>query len=111
LIPLAITTISVLRIPPATDYDEPYSGADDTSRDIAAEKIRAVVDYPLGNLDLQGGQQNVSDYGLKCDPIPGGLVNTDWIKDDTSGRTFRIVWYLDFYTHIEARMRATEGEV
>jgi hypothetical protein len=111
LIPLSITTISVLRIPPDTDYDEPYGGDDDTTRDVAAQGVRAVVDYPTGNVDLQGGQQNVSDYGLKCDPIPGGLVHTDWIKDEKSGRVYRIVWYLDFYTHLEARMRDTEGEV
>lgn len=111
MIPLNTTTISVLRIPAASDYDEPYSGADETARDVAAEGVRAVIDFPGGNLDVEGGQQNVAEYGLKCDPISGGLVNTDWIQDARDSRVYRLVWFIDFGTHLEARMTDTEGEV
>jgi len=110
-IPLSLTTISVLRIPEASDYDEPYSGDDETSREISAEGVRAVIDFPGGNLALEGGQQNVAEYGLKCDPVTGGLRHTDWIKDSRDSRVYRIVWFIDFGDHIEARMRDTEGEV
>lgn len=111
MLPLSLTTISVLRIPPANDYDEPYSGADDTSRDVVASGVRAVVDFPGGNLSVEGGQQNIAEYGLKCDPFPGGLRHTDWIKDARDSRVYRIVWHIDFGTHLEARLRDTEGEV
>jgi hypothetical protein len=112
MIPLSTTTISVLRIPVADEYDEPYDGAGEPERDVVATGVRAVIDYPTGGLQLEGGQQNVIDYGLKCDPIDGGLQYPDWIKDEYSSRTFRIVWFLEFPgSHVEARMRDTEGEV
>lgn len=110
-IPLATTTITVLRIPTRSEYDEPYDGAGPADRDIIADGVRAVIDYPGGNLALEGGQQNVIEYGLKCDPIPGGLKHADWIQDTRDQRTYFIVWFIDYGSHIEARMRDTEGEV
>lgn len=112
MIPLSTTTISVLRIPKVDEYDEPYSGAGEPERDVVAVGVRAVIDMPGGNIELEGGQQNVADYGLKCDPIGAVLNYSDWIKDEQTGRTFRIVWFLDYFgSHIEARIRDTEGEV
>lgn len=111
MIPLSTTTISVLRTPDANVYDEPYGGAGEPERTVVASGIRAVVDSPAGRLDVEGGQQNIADYGLKCDPIPAGLRYPDWIKDARDGRTFRIVWFVDFGDHMEALMRDTEGEV
>lgn len=110
-VPLTNTTIAVLRIPDANLYDEPYDGAGEAQRQIVADNIRAVVDDPRGNIDLQGGQQNTADYGLKCDPFPAGFRYTDWVKDARNGRCFRIVWFVDFGDHLEALMRDTEGEV
>lgn len=109
MIPLSTTTIRVLRIPDDDEYDDPYDGAGEPERDVAYTNIRAVIDYPGGNLDLAGGQQNVTDYGLKCDPVI--LRHSDWIKDLTSLRTYRIVWFMEFPGHVEARMRDTDGEV
>lgn len=109
MIPLSTTLISVLRIPVADEYDDPYDGAGEPERDVVYADVRAVIDYPGGTVDLAGGQQNVTDYGLKCDPVD--LRNSDWIKDAYSSRTFRIVWYMAFPEHVEARMRDTEGEV
>jgi len=109
MIPLSTTTVSVLRIADADEYDDPYDGAGEPEREIVYTGIRAVIDYPGGGLDLAGGQQNTTDYGLKCDPIL--LRNSDWIKDLGSSRTFRIVWFMAFPEHVEARLRDTEGEV
>lgn len=110
-IPLSNTTITVLRIPDANLYDEPYDGAGEPQRQVAAKDVRAVVDNPGGSVDVGGGQQNVADYGLKCDPFPAGFRYTDWVKDDRNGRCFRIVWFVDFGDHLEALMRDAEGEV
>lgn len=112
LIPLSTTTISVLRIKAADEYDDPYDGSGEPDRDIVATGVRAVIDQPGGNLELEGGQQNILDYGLKCDQFSPGLKLSDWIKDDLTGRTFRIVWFIYHpNSHLEARMRDTEGEV
>lgn len=109
MIPLSTTWVSVLRIKSEDEYSDPYDGAGEPEREIVYTDVRAVIDYPGGSVDLAGGQQNVSDYGLKCDPVV--LRNSDWIKDIISGRTYRIVWYMGFPEHVEARMRDTEGEV
>lgn len=110
-IPLYTTTITVYRIAEGSEYDEPYDGADETSRELIAENVRAVIDFPGGSLDLQGGQQNVLEYGLKCDPFEGGLKHSDWIQDARDQRIYRIVWFINFGSHFEARLRDTEGEV
>lgn len=109
MIPLSTTWVSVLRIKDDAEYDDPYDGSGEPEREVVYKDVRAVIDYPGGNLDLAGGQQNVSDYGLKCDPVV--LRNSDWIKDSVSSRTFRIVWFMAFPEHVEARLRDTEGEV
>ena len=110
MIPLSTTTITILRIPAANAYDEPYDGSGEPERDIVASGVRAVIDYPGGNIQLEGGQQNISEYGLKCDPVD--LQHTDWVKDETSMRVYRVVWFMEFpASHIEARMLDTEGEV
>lgn len=109
MIPLSTTWVSVLRIKSDDEYEDPYTGAGEPEREVVYTDIRAVIDFPGGNLDLAGGQQNVTDYGLKCDPVV--LRNSDWIKDLISERTFRIIWYMAFPEHVEARLRDTEGEV
>ena len=112
MIPLSTTTISVLRIKPGDEYDDPYSGSGEPDRDVVVSGVRAVIDQPGGRIELEGGQQNIIDYGLKCDLVTGGLKHTDWVKDDYTSRTFRIVWFIEYPNdHIEALMRDTEGEV
>lgn len=110
MIPLSTTTISVLRVAEADLYAEPYAGSDEAARTTVASGIRAVIDRPGGNLQQEGGQQNVADYGLVADPIPE-LKYLDLIKEDTTGRTFKIVWFIDYFDHVEALMRDVEGEV
>lgn len=112
MLPLSTTTVSILRLPTADLYEEPYGGSDVQDRTTVASGIRAVIDQPGGSLQVEGGQQNIANYGLKCDPISGGenLHYLDLIQDDRSGRTFRIVWFIDHFDHIEAVMRDVEGE-
>jgi hypothetical protein len=108
-IPLATTKITVLRSPASSDFDEPYSGDSDAQRTASAEHVRAVIDRPTGSAEIAGGQQNVIDYGLKCDLVD--LSYLDHIRDETTGRTFRIVWFLAYPEHVEAGIRDVEGEV
>jgi hypothetical protein len=110
VIPLATTSIDVLRGEPVNEYDEPYGDANDPSTwPAVATEIRAVIDHPTGNLDLGGGQQNVVNYHLTSDPVE--LQHTDRIFEPSTGRTFRIVWYLAYPEHVEAGLRDVEGEV
>lgn len=108
-IPLATTTITVLRLPASSDYEEPYAGDTDVQRTATAENVRAVIDRPTGSAEIAGGQQNVADYGLKCDFVD--LTYLDHIRDDTTGRVFRITWFLAYPDHVEAGIRDVEGEV
>lgn len=109
MIPLATTAIDVLRGSASTGYDEPYAGSSDPSTwTPVASNIRAVIDHPTGTLDLAGGQQNVANYGLVCDPVD--LAYTDQIYDRTSKRTFRVTWFIAYPDHVEAGIRDTEGE-
>lgn len=108
-IPLATTTITVLRLPASSDYDEPYSGDTDVQRTPAAQRVRAVIDRPTGAAEIAGGQQNVADYGLKCDYVE--LTYLDHIQDDTTGRIYRITWFIAYPDHVEAGIRDVEGEV
>lgn len=110
MIPLSTTTIDVLRAPANSGYDEPYSGGSDPAGwATVATNIRAVIHHPTGNLDLAGGQQNVVNYGLVCDPVD--LVHTDQIYDRSSKRTYRLTWFMAYPEHVEAGMRDVEGEV
>lgn len=111
VIPLSNTTVDVLRIPDPNLYDEPYDGAGEPERDVIAAGVRSVIDQPAGRIDLEGGQQNTADFGLKCDPFPLGFHYSDWVRDTRDRRTYRIVWFIDFGDHFEALMRDTEGEV
>lgn len=108
-IPLATTKITVLRLPSSSDYDEPYGGDTDVGRTPTAQHVRAVIDRPTGTAEIAGGQQNIADYGLKCDFVE--LTYLDHIQDETTGRIFRITWFLAYPEHVEAGIRDVEGEV
>lgn len=93
MIPFATTTISVLRSPadePAEgeDYRDPY----DTQPDRTAVHVgvRAHISAPSGREQVAGGEQAVTRFGLACDPIE--LRHTDWVLDETTDITYRVVW-------------------
>lgn len=109
MIPLSTTTISVLRLSPGTENDEPYSGAEPYNRDTVATGIRAVIDSATGRVQLEGGQQATGTFGLKCDPVD--LHYLDLVKDDATGRHFHLDWFIAYPGHVEAGLRDTEGEV
>lgn len=108
MIPLSTTTIAVLRLKTGSEYDEPYGGAEPLNRDVIATGIRAVLDHPQGRAQLEGGQQNIATYGLKCDPTDVRYL--DMIQEEPTGRLFRIDWFIAYPDHVEAGLHDTEGE-
>lgn len=109
MIPLSTTTISVLRLPAASKYDEPYSSAEPAGRTPLASGIPAVIDHPAGSAQIAGGVQAIEDYQLVCDHTEIGYL--DLIADDTTGKTYRLTWLMTYPDHVEAGLRAVEGEV
>lgn len=109
MIPLATTTITVLRQSVPDQYDDPYSGHSAADRTEFATGVRAVIDRPAGREQVAGGEQSIADLELVCDPV--GLDYRDLIRDDSSGRVYRLVWALSFPgEHEEAALRIVEGE-
>jgi len=113
VIPLATTTISVLRLKPGDIYDEPYEGADAADRDVAASGIRAVIYRPVarvaGREQQSGGEQAIGELDLACDPC--GLTHLDWVKDETTDVIYQVVYALAYPgSHEEAGLRLVEGE-
>ena len=108
MIPLSTTTIAVLRLKEGVEYDEPYGGAEPHNRDTIATGVRAVIDNPGGRVQLEGGQQAIAQYGLKCDPTDLRIL--DLVQEERTGRVFRIDWLIAYPEHVEALLRDTEGE-
>ncbi len=114
MIPLATTTITVLRVTPADLDAEPYN--DDTQRlTQVTTGVRAVVDRPQGRQREQvaGGEQVVWDFELVCDMCD--LNRLDTVRDDTTGMAYRVTWIWSvadgINDHIEAGLRFVEGEI
>lgn len=114
-LPHATTTVTVLRAPDADRYAEPYTGADPGARQPAAQGVRAVLDAPGGSEAVAGGEQTVIRFHLLADPCD--LRSTDWVRDDTSGLAYRVVWALPLNDmagrphHVEAAVELVEGLV
>lgn len=114
MIPLATTTVSVLRLPEGTGYDEPYGGPEPGSRTAVTSGLRAVIDYPSGTIQVAGGVQAIEEYRLIADPAP--VDYRDLIRDEGTGRVYRITWLIAYPAsvapddHIEAGLRSVEGE-
>lgn len=110
MIPLATTTISVLRTPAADVDDEPYGEHDPATRTVVASGVRAVIDRPTGREQVAGGEQNRVDLSLACDPCD--IDYRDLIKDEKSGRYYRVVWVLDYHSsHVQGGLQIVQGEV
>lgn len=109
MIPLATTTITVLRTAGPDEYDEPYGGSQPTDRETVASGVRAVLDRPNGREQVAGGEQSTVDLSLVCDRCD--IDYRDLVKDERTGRLYRVVWTLDYGGHIEGGLRIVLGEV
>lgn len=89
-IPLASTTISVLRSSQTAQYVEPYGGDVSRGWKITAKGVRAVIGAPGGSEIVRGGEQEVVMYSLHCDPV--NIDHTSRVLDEKTGEQFEVVW-------------------
>jgi hypothetical protein len=86
-IPLATTTIRVLRIA-ADAHRDPTDAAPVAT--VIASNIRAQISSPFGRERNMGGTQEVVEFSLSCDPVD--LDNLDQVEDQTTGERYEVVW-------------------
>lgn len=112
-IPLATTTIAVLRLPDDATRD-PYEAQPEPA--VAAAGIRAHFSSPRGNEVHRGGQQSEVTDRLGCDLVD--LRHTDQVRDETTGDVYDVVWVrtrrstdpgMAGLDHIEAGVRRVTG--
>lgn len=91
-IPLATTTISVLRPTAAQDAGEAYQvdapapGGYRTT----ATGIRAHIGSPGGSETVRGSEQMVGQFGFLCDPVD--MDHYSWVRDEKTGSTYQVIW-------------------
>lgn len=93
MIPLATTTISVLRVPadePADgeDYRDPYDAQPE--RTVVVAGVRARIGQPSSRERVAGGTQAITDLALWCDPFNGALLATDHVLDEATGDVYEL---------------------
>lgn len=109
MIPLATTTIAVLRASAPDQYDEPYGGSTPADRSEVAAGVRAVIDRPTGREQVAGGEQNRVDLSLACDPCD--INHLDQVRDENTDQVYRVVWVLAYPGHVEGGLQIVSGEV
>ncbi|MBM3679152.1 MAG: hypothetical protein FJW96_14955 [Actinobacteria bacterium] len=107
-IPLATTTIAVLRVPADASRD-PYDPQPEP--ETVASGIRAHISSPSGRERTAGGSQEVVEFRLACDPTD--LRHTDRVQDEQSDAVYEVIWArprqghgLD---HVEAGLKQVTG--
>lgn len=109
-LPLATTSLTVLRSPAADDYAEPYSDTPTVGLDEVTTGVPAVIYAPIGREVVAGGEQTATDLRFVCEPTD--LKNTDHIKDEATGVIYRVVWMVLYAgEHIEGGLKVVEGLV
>lgn len=109
-IPVATTTIRVLRVPadPTRDPLDPQPAAA-----VVASGVRAVISTSRGREPSPSGTQEVVEFRLSCDPVE--IRHTDSIQDEATGDTYEVVWARPRtglgLEHAEAGLRQVTGVV
>jgi hypothetical protein len=109
VLPLATTTVTVLRPTAGADAD-PY--ATQPAPATVASGVRAVVSGRSGGGTEVGGQEAVVTATLLCDVAD--LRHTDRITDAATGETWEVVWPSKVtgfgLDHLKAGIRLTRGQ-
>ena len=85
MIPFASTTITALRGPEQAD-----AWPDDETEYVSvASGVRAHFAHPQGTVQPPGEQRSIVTARLACDPC--GLAHLDYVRDETTGDTWRVV--------------------
>lgn len=85
-IPLATTTISVLR----SDQDGSKDSTDTLTFAAIAMGVRAVIGNPRGTETNTGGSSEAVTARLDCDPTD--LAHGDRVTDETLAQTWEVTW-------------------
>lgn len=88
MIPVATTTISVLRVPadPLRDPEDPQPPAE-----VIASGVRAHISTSRGREVVQGqASQEIVDFRLSCDPTD--LDGGDQVKDEATDEVYEVTW-------------------
>ena len=121
MIPLATTTVSILRIAAPDEYAEPYGGKTNADRAVVVSGVRAVIDIPVGRQAgierVAGGEQTRTELRLAADPCD--INRTDVVKDEVTGIFYTVTWCLRYpgngsagdMGHVEAGIVNVEGLV
>ena len=95
MIPIATTTISVLRAPAddpevGEDYLDPYDPHPE--REVVVSGVRARIGRGGGGMreNVAGGTQSVIGLMVWCDPFDEGLVATDQLLDEQTGDVYEL---------------------
>lgn len=109
-LPLATTTVTILRAPVADDFAEPYSGITTVGFDEVASGVPAVIYAPVGRQAVAGGEQTVTDLQFVCDLAD--VRSADRLKDEATNTTYKITWCVVYAgEHIEGGLELVEGLV
>jgi len=86
-IPLALTTVTVSRVPadPTRDGFDPQPDPVNI-----ATGIRAVIGNPSGSQNITAGDRTVVTFPFTTDP--SDIQADDTITDDTTGDEYRVMW-------------------
>jgi hypothetical protein len=111
-IPLATTTVSVLRVPADPDRD-PYDPTPEPST--VATGVRATISTSSGTETVAGGSQEVVNFRMSCDQFPAKLHHKDMVVDEQSGETYNVVWTVTRngmgLDHLQAGLQQVSGVV
>lgn len=88
MIPLATTTISVVRGADLSDVD-PWDRTPTAGGETIAAGVRAVIDSPSGQEGGPGDTETLQ-FTLMCDPTD--VTFRDTIVDETTGESYQVVW-------------------
>jgi hypothetical protein len=106
-VPLATTTIAVRRVQ-GGPYD--IDTALPAPATVAA-KVRAHISTPTGRGTDVGGQEELVEFRLACDPVE--LRHTDTVLDEQTSESYQVVWAKQRrglgLAHTEAGLRQTAG--
>jgi hypothetical protein len=104
MIPFANTTISIYR----PREEDPYDASDPLK---VAVHIRAHIGSPSGRDHHVGGNQEVVNAKLGCDPCD--LRHGDTVRDERSSERFLVVWVQERaglgIDHLEAGLNLVAG--
>lgn len=112
MIPIATTSIAVLRVPVDPERD-PTDAAPAAS--VVASGVRAVISVMAQTSDertYQGASQEVTRFKLNCDPAEIG--HRDQVRDERTNELYEVIWArsiagINGQDHVEGELRQVQG--